>query len=229
MDLLNWIWVPVGYICGSIPFALLLGLMRGVDVRTTGSGNVGATNLSRALGRKWGVGCFVLDLLKGLGPVLAAGMTCGHIAGFAGGGGLGGAAASQAAVWLWVAVAFAAVSGHMFPVWLGFRGGKGVATGLGVTLGFWPWLTLAAVVAAVVWLIFVKVYGYISLASMAGAVALALMMAVAATVAGEQMAEVRWPFLIVSIMLAVLVVYRHRANIVRLRLGTEPTIGQGRP
>ncbi len=228
MDWLNWTWVPVGYVCGSIPFALLLGLMRGVDVRTIGSGNVGATNLSRALGRKWGVGCFALDVLKGLGPVLAAGVSCGHIAGFGGGGGIGGEAVSQAAVWLWVAVAFAAVMGHMFPVWLGFRGGKGAATGLGVTLGFWPWLTLGAVLAAVVWLIFVKVYGYVSLASIAGAVALALMVGIAAAAAGEQMAEVRWPFLIVSVTLAVLVVYRHRANIVRLRSGTEPKIGQGR-
>src|SRR5690349_4488530 len=105
------LWVAIGYLSGSIPFGLLLGLWRGVDIRKAGSGNIGATNLGRVLGRKWGILCFVLDVLKGAVPVAAAGGAMGVL-------GRGDLPAGQA--WGWLAVAVAAVLGHVFPVWLGF-------------------------------------------------------------------------------------------------------------
>ena len=158
MEFPLWAWHALGFASGSVPFAYLLGRLGGVDVREAGSGNPGASNLGRLLGRRWGVGCFVLDVLKGAVPVAAAAGLDARL-----GAGLGVPAAAA-----WVGVAAAAVLGHVFTPWLGFRGGKGVATGLGATLGLYPVVTGPAVLAFGVWYAVVKASGYVGLASVGG-------------------------------------------------------------
>ena len=121
------IWIAVAYLCGSIPFGLIIArAASGKDVRTVGSGNIGATNVARAAGRPAAIATLALDAVKGLAPVLLAPRE------FA------------------PACAVAAVLGHCFPVWLRFRGGKGVATGLGVSLALAPWAAVAVAVSLAV-------------------------------------------------------------------------------
>lgn len=209
------VWLLAAYLIGSVPFGLLIGLARGVDIRKAGSGNVGATNAGRVLGRKWGLLCFALDVLKGLGPVLAYGVVHELTVGGAG---------DAAAALQWLAVAAAAVIGHIFPVWLKFRGGKGAATGLGVVLGVWPVLTVPGIVAAALWVVLLKKYGYVSLASIVAAAAMPVLTLVAGVLA-ERSPDVVAVYVAVTAVLALLVALRHRSNIVRLRAGTEPRVG----
>lgn len=209
-DALWIIWLIAAYVSGSIPYALLLGLAKGVDIREHGSGNVGASNAGRTLGRKWGILCFLLDVLKGLIPVLGYGLMSGAAHG----------EQSVAAAFLWLLVGVAAVLGHIFPVWLKFKGGKGAATGLGVMLGFWPVLTLPGIAAGVVWFVMVKATGYISLASIVAAATLPLLALIACVIEGQSPGGTG-VFVGLTLALAALVVVRHRDNIVRLRAGTE--------
>jgi glycerol-3-phosphate acyltransferase PlsY len=215
MDTTWLIWLTIAYLSGSIPFGLLIGFARGVDVRKEGSKNIGTTNVGRVLGRKWGILCFVFDVAKGLLPVLGAGFVMKLS---------GKATLDSADAWKWLGVALAAVVGHMFPVWLRFKGGKGVATGLGVLLGFWPMLTLPGLAAVMTWAIVLMACRYMSVASMTGAIAIPFYLAAWAKLAGRDMAELV-PFFAVTALLALLVVIRHKANIGRLRAGTEPKIG----
>ena len=128
------------YLLGSVPFGMLIAAAHGIDLRKVGSGNIGATNLSRALGRRWAYVCFVLDLAKGLLPTLAAGI---WLDGIAGANGL----LAQ------LAVGCAAITGHVFPVYLRFKGGKGVATSFGVALGLWPYYTICAAITLAIWVV----------------------------------------------------------------------------
>ncbi|MEM9789130.1 MAG: glycerol-3-phosphate 1-O-acyltransferase PlsY [Planctomycetota bacterium] len=208
-----WLWLLAAYLCGSIPFGLLIGLSLGIDIRTRGSGNIGATNLGRVAGRQWGVLCFLLDLAKGLGPVLASGLIAEPRA-----------IGSWPALLTWRGVGMAAVLGHVWPVWLKFKGGKGVATGLGVVLGMWPWLTLAGVVGGLLWLVLTYRTGYVSVGSVAAAVSLPVTVAIGVAWGGEP-AAVATVYLAVSVVLAGLVVVRHRDNLKRLRAGTEGRVG----
>ncbi len=210
------LWLAGSYLVGSVPFGLLIGYTRGVDIRQSGSGNVGATNAGRVLGRKWGLICFVLDVLKGLGPTLAYGLC----SGLAGTRPVGGGAP---AVLGWLIVSTAAVFGHVFPVWLKFKGGKGVATGLGVLLGFWPVLTIPGLLAGVVWLVLVKATGYVSLASVVAACSLPAMAIISGLCWQRGVAETA-TYAGVGLVLALLIVVRHRGNIQRLRAGTEPKV-----
>ena len=210
MDLSPWIWHAIGFACGSVPFAYLLGRLGGVDVRLAGSGNPGASNLGRLLGRRWGVGCFVLDVLKGAVPVAAAAAFDLRL-----GAGLGIAAATA-----WVGVAAAAVLGHVFTPWLGFRGGKGVATGLGATLGLWPVVTGPAVLAFGVWAAVAKTSGYVGLASVVAALTLVPLTALSAWVLGLPLGEAAVFVGLVAVVAAVVVV-RHRGNLARIRRGEE--------
>jgi len=123
------------YLLGSVPFGLVIGKLKGVDIREHGSGNIGATNAMRVLGKKLGIVCFLLDVLKGSLPVAIAGATLGYAS---------GDALSSADAFVWVGIGIASVLGHMFSIFLGFKGGKGVATGFGVLLAIWPWVTLPA-------------------------------------------------------------------------------------
>jgi len=202
------------YLLGSIPFALLIGLAKGVDIREHGSGNVGATNAGRVLGKKWGITCFLLDVTKGFLPVLGYGLVVGTVLD------------SAVSALQWMAVAVAAVCGHVFPVWLRFKGGKGVATGLGVLLGFWPVLTFAGLAGALMWLIVLNATAYVGLASVLAAVSLPVWAVLAGLVWGVPV-----PALAVlvglSTALAALVVVRHRSNIKNLLAGTESRVGWG--
>ena len=208
-----WFWVLLGYLSGSIPFALLIGKCHGVDVLTVGSGNPGAANVGRALGRPWGALCFMLDLIKGLVPVLGAGV----VMGCAGDRGLETIDAS-----FWLAVAVAAVFGHVFPLWLRFRGGKGVATSLGVVLGFWPLLTVPGLVAMATWAVLLLLFRYVSLASMIAVAAIPVYLLLGGAATGNWVAP---PLLIATSVLAMLVLLRHRTNLARIVNGTEPKVG----
>lgn len=206
------IWLIAAYLAGSIPFGLLIGLARGVDIRTQGSGNVGATNAGRVLGKKWGITCFILDVLKGMLPVLGFGLAAGLTA--------SDTAGSAIDALRWIAIAVAAVVGHVFPVWLKFKGGKGVATGLGVLLGLWPVLTVPGLVAAVVWFAVIKASGYVSLASVLASISLPLLTLISGLAFGKSAGEIA-VYTSITALLGLLVVVRHRSNIRRLREGTE--------
>ena len=210
------LWLAGAYLLGSIPFSLLIGLAHGVDIRRHGSGNVGASNAGRLLGRKWGLLVFALDVLKGGLPVLGYGLMSGviHTQAAAAEGGI------VLPTLMWVAVGVAAVLGHVFPVWLRFRGGKGVATGLGAMLGFYPVVTLPAVAALVTWITVTKTTGYISVGSIAAAVVIPLLVVPAGLLLGRPTTELI-VFLAMTSLLAALVVFRHRDNLRRLRAGTE--------
>jgi glycerol-3-phosphate acyltransferase PlsY len=198
------------YLLGSLPFGFLVAKFgRGIDIRWEGSGNIGATNVARVLGAKWGVGVLFLDLLKGLLPVWSLPLAFladndphhDHLA---------------------VVCGAMTVIGHMFPCWLGFRGGKGVATALGVVLMLGPWSTLAAVVTfATVFALF----RIVSLASMLAATAFA----------GCQMwllgpspfSEASWSVAVFSLAVPLLIIARHRTNVARLWKGDEPRFRAG--
>lgn len=216
MDLTRLLWLVGAYLCGSVPFGLMIGRFRGVDLRASGSGNIGATNAWRVLGRTWGITCFVLDVLKGLTPV----MLFGHQMGL-----LGRQDIAAQASWWWLGVTAATVLGHVFPVWLKFKGGKGVATAFGALLGMWPVLTWPVLGALMVWVVTVKVSGYVSLASMAAAVTLPAAVVVIA-LATDASIDQRVPVLTVCMAMAALVILRHRTNIARLIAGTESKIGK---
>lgn len=220
--------ILAAYLVGSIPFGFLIARMRGIDIRKHGSGNIGATNVGRVLGRKWGGICFGLDVLKGLVPTLLAGWWLGLVR-FDGGV---VQAASTLTLFTWLGAMAAAVIGHMFPVWLGFKGGKGVATGFGALLGVWPVLTFAAVGALVVWLASVKVCRMVGISSVLAALCLPVLVGVQPWIAaamGRGEHPPVWPFLLVACILAAVVVVKHRANIARTLAGTEPKIGRKPP
>jgi glycerol-3-phosphate acyltransferase PlsY len=187
--------IAAAFLVGSIPWGLVLTRwVAGVDVRTVGSGNVGATNASRVLGRKWGVVVLLLDAGKGVVPV----QLFPHLAGRAG------------VEWMSVACGLAAVLGHVFSPFLRFKGGKGVATSIGAVA------TLAPTCALAVFAVFVVVLlasGYMSAASVAAAAALA----------PSAFVLHRTPeFLAFAALVAAVVIARHRANLGRIAAGTEP-------
>lgn len=209
-----------GYLVGAIPFGLLVGLARGVDIRTKGSGNIGATNVGRVLGRPWGFLVFGLDLLKGLAPTILAG-TFTHRWSAAG--------ASPVCVYgAWLGVALACILGHMFPIYLGFKGGKGVATSVGVLLGVYPYFTIPAVLTFAAWVVLTLATRYVSVGSMGAAIAFPILFAVFAWRHSETWGRVAdlWPFHAFAALVALLVVYRHRGNVRRLLAGTESRIGR---
>ena len=190
------------YVAGSIPFGFLIAKWwRGVDLRTLGSRNIGATNTGRVLGKSWGALCLLLDLLKGLLPTLLLPRLVELPAGW-----IGPTA---------VACGTAAILGHVFPVWLGFRGGKGVATGAGVAMV----LSLPAGIAALAaFAIAFAIKRTVSLASIAAAV----VYAVAVLAMNRDFRdESHWPLLAFAIAIPTLIIVRHRENIVRLLRGQE--------
>lgn len=198
------------YLVGAIPFGLLIGLARGVDVRIQGSRNIGATNVGRVVGRKWGYLCLVLDVLKGLIPVLCASLW------------LRAEQGPQRQLVL-LAVALAAVLGHVFPVYLKFRGGKGVATTVGVALGLWPAYTIAMGVALVAYAAVRFTTGVVSAGSLTIAVVFPLAFFVYTRVMHLPLAQ-HWPLQTVAILLGLVLIVRHRDNIRRLLSGRERTL-----
>ena len=201
--------LPVAYVAGSIPFGLIIGLSRGVDVRTAGSGNIGATNVGRLLGAKFFALVFLLDLSKGLMPMLAAGALLNFIA------------PNAATYTLWLAVGFTAILGHMFSVFLRFKGGKGVATSAGVVLGLFPYFTLPALIALGVWIALFAKTKIVSLASIVAALLFPLAYLAFAIPLHWRPFDQQWPLLAFSLLMSAMITFRHRTNISRLRAGTE--------
>src|SRR5262245_53938849 len=211
-------FIAVAYLSGSIPFGVLMGKARGIDVRVHGSRNIGATNVGRVLGWRWGLLCFVLDALKGAIPVAAAGVAQG----------LWGKVPSELSPsdqWLWLSTAVASLLGHLYSPWLGFRGGKGVATAFGTLLAMWAALTPPTLIAALVWVMSLLLTRYVSLSSIAAVVSIPITLACwAAWSAVNPIEGVReaMPMLLVAALLAALVIFKHRGNIGRLLRGEEP-------
>ncbi len=191
----SWLALALGYALGAIPFGLLLTQAAGLgDIRDIGSGNIGATNVLRTGNKKLAAATLLLDLLKGTAAVLLAHHLLGTEFGLIAGVG--------------------AFLGHIAPIWLGFRGGKGVATFLGVLLGWW-WI--AAAVFAVVWLLVAYVKKYSSLAALLGSV-----------VAFAVVATMQPPIeILLTAVMTVLLIAKHHANIRRLIAGEESKISGG--
>ncbi len=193
-----WPWFLASYLVGAIPTSwLLVRLVKGRDLRALGSGNLGATNLYRVLGWRYAVPVGLFDLLKGTVPVAVFAPRAGDGA------------------FLPLLLGGAAVVGHVYSIFVRFRGGKGVATGAGVVLGLTPWAFLAALG---VWLLVVKLTGYVSLGSVIAASALAP----AVWLLHPERRDLVGPFLVFAILIVVL----HRANIRRLLAGTEHRFGR---
>ena len=201
--LVNLLPIAIGYLLGSIPFGYLAGLVAKIDIRQHGSGNIGATNVTRVLGRPWGYSVFALDFGKGASAVLVASMF-NHD---------GPTIFSGDMINMFAAVA--AVIGHVFPVWLHFRGGKAVATSLGVVCALAP---ATALIVAIMWALVFLFTRYVSVASLAAAIALPL----ATALLELRERQVNTPLLIFFTILAILICLRHRSNITRLIAGTEP-------
>lgn len=213
--------IAAAYLIGSIPFGLLIARAHGKDLRSIGSGNIGATNVARALGRPWAYVCFVLDLLKGLVPTLAVLLLLRPLS-------ASSATDRVISLWLWLAVGCAAILGHIFPVYLRFKGGKGVATSFGVALGLWPYYTVSVAFAAVVWVVVVLIWRYVSLASIAGAITFPIVLILAVVLMPAWDLGTLWPLLITAVAIPLMVIVRHRENIKRLLAGTESKILKGR-
>ncbi len=204
--------IALAYLLGSVPFGVLIATAHGKDLRSIGSGNIGATNVARALGKKWAYVCFVFDCLKGLVPMLIAKLIIGEL--------------TVAALSLWLAVGCAAIVGHVFPVYLKFKGGKGVATSLGVILGLYPYYTIPGIIALIIWVGVVLVWRYISLASITAAVAFPISLIVSIALLGEWRFLELWPLIVVALVMGLLVIVRHAENIKRLLEGSEAKVLQ---
>jgi glycerol-3-phosphate acyltransferase PlsY len=194
----------LAYLLGSLPTGYIAGRLVGIDIRKVGSGNVGATNVTRVLGKRFGYPVFLVDFAKGLAAVMLAVIMA--------------KAAQSSAQFVDLCAAIGAICslmGHSYSIWLGFRGGKGVATLMGALFGI-NWIT--ALIVCVVWIVVFEATRYVSLASIAAAVALPIAVAIMLF-----LKELPTPIpLYFSFCLGAIVVVRHRSNLSRLVKGTEP-------
>jgi glycerol-3-phosphate acyltransferase PlsY len=207
------------YLLGSIPFGVLIARAYGKDLRAIGSGNIGATNVARALGKKWAYACFALDVLKGMIPML---VTMPLVT----------SKSTQGNEFilhlLWLAVGCAAIIGHIFPIYLKFKGGKGVSTSFGVALGLWPYYSICALIAISVWIAVVLIWRYVSLASIVASVTFPLALILAIVIKSGWTFTTLWPLVIAATVIPLMVIIRHRENIKRLLAGTESKILHGK-
>lgn len=210
--------VLAAYLLGSIPFGLLVSKSQGLDIREHGSKNIGATNVWRVMGKKWGLLTFACDVGKGLAAVLfgkwLAARWAIHVPLPHGHERIDFLAADFAGI----AAAMGCILGHNFPVWLRFKGGKGVATTLGVIFGMMP---LAALITFAIWGLIFKISRYVSLASLLAAVALPIVVVGLLFLGGLH----GWGNFYFAVAAALLVIRRHRENIKRLLAGTENRFG----
>lgn len=191
-------WLSMSYLVGSFPTSLLAGkLGAGIDLREKGSKNLGATNVYRVLGWKYAVPVALVDIAKGMVPVMLFAPRVGH------------------AAWLPLLLGAAAILGHVFSVFIRFKGGKGVATAAGVVLGLAP---IPTAIAIGTWALVVRATGYVSLGSMLGAVTFP----VALLILGSPDGFMLW----IGISIAAFIVFTHRSNIGRLLKGTENRFGK---
>ncbi|HCA41416.1 MAG TPA: acyl-phosphate glycerol 3-phosphate acyltransferase [Aminobacterium sp.] len=199
-----WLWIFAAYLTGSFPTGYVCAkVFRGVDIRTFGSGNIGATNVGRLMGRPWAIGVTIVDMLKG-GIILIIARKAGI----------------ESPVVL-ASIAFASICGHNFPLWLNFKGGKGVATTYGVVFFMVPpWSSVAALIAGGIWYIVMRWSKYVSVASILSLFTLPLLFLLFHLHVSNVLA--------VSFM-AILALVRHRNNIARIRRGEEGRVGEISP
>ena len=197
---MNLLILFLGYLFGSFPSGYLAGrIVKGVDIRSLGSGSTGATNVLRHIGKRAAIVVFLIDIFKGILSILIAKYFLLNDS------------------WQ-VAVGLSTLIGHIWPVWLRWRGGKAVATGLGIFLGL-SWQVGLATLG--VFILMITLFKIVSLASVSAALALPLIMFISFTNSNFSI-----PFLIISLLAMVLVIWRHRENLIRLIKGKEPKIGQ---
>ena len=197
---LNLLFLFLGYLFGSFPSGYLAGkIAKGIDIRSLGSGSTGATNVLRHIGKRAAITVFLLDVFKGVISILLAKYFLLNDS------------------WQ-VAVGLSTLIGHIWPVWLNWRGGKAVATGLGIFLGL-SWQVGLATLG--IFILMITLFRIVSLASVSAALALPLIMFLSFNTS-----NISFPFLIISLLAMTLVIWRHRENILRLMKGKEPRIGQ---
>lgn len=232
-----WLCPLIAFLMGSIPFGLVIARTQGIDIRQHGSGNIGATNVLRVMGKKYGIPCLILDALKGFIPVVIA-LTLIRI---------GGKDTSLAIPFLkpWVLdlpaadrfqgqlvhviTGLMAILGHNYSPWVGFKGGKGIATSAGVLLGLFPFF--GVMLLLVIWAVLFLTTRYVSVASMGAAAALPVITHLGARfhhVDNNKALPTLWeagtwnkPLFALTLAIAVMAIWKHRANIQRLRDGTE--------
>lgn len=210
------ILILISYLIGSISFAFFIAKAHGIDLRKVGSGNLGSTNLARACGKKWAYICFLLDFLKGFLPTFVAKFF------------IISEQIDSLSLALWLAAGVAAILGHMFPFYLNFRGGKGVATSFGVVLGIWPYYTIPGLIVFVLWASIVIIWRYISLGSVIAAAVFPFILIALTAFLKDWNFNVLWPLVLAAAILCSLVIFLHRTNIQRLISGTESKIFQNK-
>jgi acyl phosphate:glycerol-3-phosphate acyltransferase len=203
--MLTFAVVVIGsYLLGSIPFGYLAGRIGGIDIRKCGSGNVGATNVMRTLGKSYGYPVFVADFLKGFGAVKMSLLIATRVQ-----------SEWNSPEMFGILAAISSVIGHSFPVWLHFKGGKGVATSAGALFALAP---VAALVGAAIWILTFWLTRYVSVASVAAAAALPLIILITTWLSEHGGKSLFYS----SVCLAAVVIWGHRSNLSRLIRGTEP-------
>lgn len=208
------LWLIASYLIGSVPTGLVVSRLRGVDIRRHGSGNLGSTNIGRVLGKRWGTFVLLLDVAKGALTSVGAyflflqdhppSPNVGAIPGDI----------------IWLGTGLCCIAGNTAPFYLKFKGGKGVATALGVVLGIYPYLTPAAVIAVLIWAAVRNTTRYVSLASILASCSLPISFLICAQWQGWPIRE-HYPLLALAAVVAVVIALRHRSNIGRLLAGTE--------
>ena len=197
---MNLLILFLGYLLGSFPSGYLAGkIAKGIDIRSLGSGSTGATNVLRHIGKRAAITVFLLDVFKGVISILLAKYFLLNDS------------------WQ-VAIGLSTLIGHIWPVWLNWRGGKAVATGLGIFLGL-SWQVGLATLG--VFILMITLFRIVSLASVSAALALPFIMFIS-----FKTSSISLPFLVISLLAMTLVIWRHRENILRLMKGKEPKIGK---
>lgn len=222
-----WLCPIIAFLLGSIPFGLLMAKARGIDIRKNGSGNIGATNVLRVMGKRYGIACLLLDVLKGFIPTLLA-INLIRFAGEPGG---------MVIPWLQpfacvlpgekqflvqllqVVTGLCAILGHNYSPWVGFKGGKGIATSAGVVIALMP---AAIVILLLVWYLLFAITRYVSVASIV-AVGILPIVTLSGSWYHGRIQNGTWnkPLFIFSVVIALLAIWKHRSNIKRLMAGTE--------
>jgi glycerol-3-phosphate acyltransferase PlsY len=196
---MDYLWILLGYIAGATPFGYLAGKMKGIDIREHGSKNIGSTNVVRVLGKGIGYPVFALDVIKGVLPVLLARIYANDV---------------QPEGLVPALTSIATILGHNYTFWLGFKGGKGIATSAGALLPIMPVTILTAVT---LWAITFLTTRYVSLGSIIAAITLPTSFLLQGLVTGHW----QWPLFGLAALVGGLAVFKHRANIERLLNGTE--------
>ena len=197
---MNLLILFLGYLFGSFPSGYLAGrIAKGIDIRSLGSGSTGATNVLRQIGKRAAITVFLLDVLKGVISILVAKFCLLNDS------------------WQ-VAIGLSTLIGHIWPIWLNWKGGKAVATGLGIFLGL-SWQVGLSTLG--IFIVMILLFRIVSLASVSAALSLPLIMFLS-----FKTSSISLPFLLISLLAMTLVIWRHRENIIRLMKGKEPRIGQ---